>query len=132
TSLRIAPTLASTMARKATSATKARAAISAAACPQVNVNSDSESGPCRPNHIETVSFGATKLFQTPADRLLRPAVRWLVVPPALRGAVGEVLLGDPPAGVIVRVEIPLPVPEPLGPRVAGPAQVGGDLACPRP
>ena len=67
-----------------------------------------------PNHIGTVSFAAPELIQALPDRLLGPVVRRLVITPPGRCPVGEVLLGNPAAWIVVGVEVPLAVAQALG------------------
>src|SRR2546430_13026412 len=52
-------------------------------------------------------FPYTTLFRSLPDRLLGPVVRRLVITPPGRCPVGEVLLGNPAAWIVVGVEVPL-------------------------
>src|SRR6478752_9306753 len=68
-------------------------------------------------------------FPARPEALLEPAVRGPVVADGVVQVVGEVLLRGDPVGLVVRVDVPLAVTEPLGPCVAAPAQVRGDGAA---
>ena len=64
------------------------------------------------------------------EALLEAAVGGAVVADGVVQVVREVLLRGDPVGLVVGVDVPLAVAEPLGPGVAAPPQVGGDDAAP--
>src|SRR6478736_4721399 len=68
-------------------------------------------------------------FPAGPEALLEPAVRGPVVADGVVQVVGEVLLRGDPVGLVVRVDVPLAVTEPLGPCVAAPPQVRRDGAA---
>src|SRR6476660_2271134 len=71
-------------------------------------------------------------FPARPEALLEPAVRGAVVADGVVEVVREVLLRGDPVGLVVGVDVALPVAEALGPGVPAPPQVrGDDAAAPR-